>query len=164
MHGDTLSSMPDTNPPQATWYNRCGTTFVPAASANQPSTKPPGALLGAMLHGRHCRQRQARANRAMVRRPRPHRRRIWPASGPGSAPGSWTRCWPVRDGVPAWGLALAGGLAFNLILLVAIALYETVLLVSGGQTLGKMLFGLRVVRVDRAPLTPRDVASAGCQR
>ena len=53
-------------------------------------------------------------------------------------------------------LALPGGLAFNLIVLVALALYETVLLASGGQTLGKMLFGLRVVRIDRAPLTPRD--------
>jgi uncharacterized RDD family membrane protein YckC len=46
--------------------------------------------------------------------------------------------------------------AFNLLLLVALMLYETVLLANGGRTLGKMLLGLRVIRVDRAPLAPRD--------
>jgi uncharacterized RDD family membrane protein YckC len=35
-------------------------------------------------------------------------------------------------------------------------LYETVLLAGGGRTLGKMLFGLRVLRVDRTLLAPRD--------
>ena len=35
-------------------------------------------------------------------------------------------------------------------------MYETLLLANGGQTLGKMLLGLRVVRADRAPLTQRD--------
>jgi uncharacterized RDD family membrane protein YckC len=101
---------------------------------------------------------------------------LWSADPGPTAAGSGQRLAPDRRPDPGraagrfvmgflrGALALAGGLAFNLILLVAIALYETVLLVSGGQTLGKMLFGLRVVRVDRAPLTPRDVASAGCQR
>jgi uncharacterized RDD family membrane protein YckC len=51
-------------------------------------------------------------------------------------------------------LYLPGGAAFNLMLLVAMVLSETVLLANGGQTLGKMLLGLRVVRVDRAPAEP----------
>jgi uncharacterized RDD family membrane protein YckC len=47
-------------------------------------------------------------------------------------------------------------MAFNLVLLVTLVLYETVLVTNGGKTLGKMLLGLRVVRADRAPLAPRD--------
>jgi len=53
-------------------------------------------------------------------------------------------------------LSLPGGLAFNLLLLAALVLYDTVLLANGGRTLGKLLLGLRVVRMDRAPLAPRD--------
>jgi uncharacterized RDD family membrane protein YckC len=53
-------------------------------------------------------------------------------------------------------LFLPGGLGFNLIVLVALVVYETVLLASGGRTVGKLLFGLQVVRVDRAPLGPSD--------
>jgi hypothetical protein len=40
--------------------------------------------------------------------------------------------------------------------LAALVLYDTVLLADGGRTLGTLLLGLRVVRMDRAPLTPRD--------
>jgi uncharacterized RDD family membrane protein YckC len=53
-------------------------------------------------------------------------------------------------------LALPGGMAFNLLVLVALVLYETALLANGGRTLGKMVLGLQVVRADRAPPTPRD--------
>jgi uncharacterized RDD family membrane protein YckC len=52
------------------------------------------------------------------------------------------------------GDALPDGPAFNVVLLVAVVLYETVLLTIAGRTVGKMLFGLRVVRIDRAPLAP----------
>jgi uncharacterized RDD family membrane protein YckC len=34
--------------------------------------------------------------------------------------------------------------------------YETLMLANGGQTLGKLLLGLRVVRADLAPPTTRD--------
>ena len=53
-------------------------------------------------------------------------------------------------------LPLPDGPAYTLLVLVALMLYETVLLASSGRTLGMMLLGLRVVRVDRAPLAPRD--------
>lgn len=53
-------------------------------------------------------------------------------------------------------LPLPDGPAYTLLLVIALVLYETLLLASSGRTLGMMLLGLRVVRVDRAPLAPRD--------
>ncbi|HJW62382.1 MAG TPA: RDD family protein, partial [Actinomycetes bacterium] len=43
-----------------------------------------------------------------------------------------------------------------LLTLVAMIGYETLMLANGGQTLGKMLLGLRVVRADLAPPTIQD--------
>ena len=43
-----------------------------------------------------------------------------------------------------------------LLTLVAMIGYETLMLANGGQTLGKMLLGLRVVRADLAPPTVQD--------
>jgi uncharacterized RDD family membrane protein YckC len=53
-------------------------------------------------------------------------------------------------------LHLPDGIGFSLMPVVAMVPYETVLLANGGRTLGKLPVGLQVVRVDRAPLTPRD--------
>jgi uncharacterized RDD family membrane protein YckC len=44
----------------------------------------------------------------------------------------------------------------RLLTLVAMIGYETLMLANGGQTLGKMLLGLRVVRTDLAPPAVQD--------
>lgn len=62
----------------------------------------------------------------------------------------------VGLGLLSAAVPLPDGAAYTLLLGAALVLYETSLLASGGRTLGKMLFGLRVVRADRAPLAPRD--------
>ena len=53
-------------------------------------------------------------------------------------------------------LPLPDSPAYTLLLVSTLVLYERLLLASSGRTLGMMLLGLRVVRVDRAPLAPWD--------
>ena len=98
-----------------------------------------------------------------------------PSTGPGyGGPGQWApppelaRVWP-RIGARLLDAVLVGlvvgvvagllGLPDNLGLVLTLAAmigYETLMLANGGQTLGKLLCGLRVVRADPAPLTTRD--------
>jgi len=51
------------------------------------------------------------------------------------------------------GLPDNGGLLLTLVAMIG---YETLMLANGGQTLGKMLLGLRVVRADLAPPAVQD--------
>jgi len=53
-------------------------------------------------------------------------------------------------------LRLPDGGAYWLMAVVLLIAYETVLLANRGQTLAKMMLGLRVVRSDRASLSLRD--------
>jgi uncharacterized RDD family membrane protein YckC len=147
------------NPPQATWCNQCGATFVPAA-VGQPA------------------QQQAGWGPPPAPSLPPSSAPSW--GQPGYAPpaqeppqSDLASVW-LRIGARLVDVILVGflagftlgflsafvpipeGAAFNLVLLMTVALYETLLLASWGRTLGKMLFGLRVVRIDRTPLGLRD--------
>jgi uncharacterized RDD family membrane protein YckC len=143
-----------TNPPQATWCNQCGTTFVPAAVGQPaqhqaswgappraPSPPPPAPSWGPPGY--------APPNHP----PAPELASVWPRIGA-----------RILDallvgfvmGFLREALFLPGGIGFNLVVLAALVVYETVLLTSGGRTVGKLLFGLQVVRKDRAPLRPGD--------
>jgi uncharacterized RDD family membrane protein YckC len=91
----------------------------------------------------------------------------WPVQA--LAPPDLARVWP-RIGARVLDAVLVGivmavlsaavplpdGAGYTLVLVVVMVGYETLLLAGGGQTLGKMVFGLRVVRADRDPVTARD--------
>ena len=150
-----------TNPPGAGWCNQCGVRFQPVAvgqPAGPPAAAPPGGP-GLSFAGP----------------PVPAPPFPAPAPAPGyGGPGQWAPppglagVWP-RVGARLLDAVLVGlvvgvvagllGLPDNLgLLLTVVAMigYETLMLANGGQTLGKMLCGLRVVRADLAPLTTQD--------
>jgi uncharacterized RDD family membrane protein YckC len=153
-----------TNPPGAGWCNQCGVRFEPVA-VGQASAVPGGA-----------------PPTPAPAPPTPAPTFPGPAPPPGplqaaghGGPGRWAPPPPELAGV--WrrigarlldavlvGLAVGvvGGLlglpdaAGLLLTVVAMIGYETLMLANGGQTLGKLLLGLRVVRADLAPPTVQD--------
>jgi uncharacterized RDD family membrane protein YckC len=145
-----------TNPPQAAWCNQCGMTFAPAAvgqpSRQQAAWSPPGGpgpsaptppaswgQPGYVPPG----QEPLSADLAGV----------WPRVGARLLDGLLVNLVLLALGV-AW--QLPDGTGYWLLPVVLLVVSETGLLANGGQTLAKMLLGLRVVRADRAPLSVRE--------
>jgi uncharacterized RDD family membrane protein YckC len=168
-----------TNPPGAGWCNQCGVRFEPVA-VGQPAALPGGPAPS--LPAPPFAGPPAPAPPTPVS-PTPAPPLPGPPSLPGPArpatgrpgPGPWAPPPPELAGV--WsrvgarlldavlvGLAVGvvGGLlglpdTAGLLLTVAAMIgYETFMVANGGQTLGKLLLGLRVVRADLAPPTSRD--------
>jgi uncharacterized RDD family membrane protein YckC len=150
-----------TNPPGAGWCNQCGVRFQPVAVG-----QPAGPVVGAPPGG-------PAPSFAGPAAPVPPFPGAPPAPGHGG-PGPWAPApelagvWP-RIGARLLDALLVGvvagvvggllGLPDNvglLLTLVAMIGYETLMLSNGGQTLGKMLLGLRVVRADLGPPAIQD--------
>jgi uncharacterized RDD family membrane protein YckC len=157
-----------TNPPGAGWCNQCGVRFQPVA-VGQPAG-PPAAAPSAPPAG-------PAPSFGGPPVPAPPFPGPPSAAGPGydRPGGGWEPLPPQLAGVwPRVGARLLDALLVgvvvgilgavlgppdNLGLLLTVAAmlgYETLMLANGGQTLGKLLLGLRVVRADQAPLTTRD--------
>jgi uncharacterized RDD family membrane protein YckC len=156
-----------TNPPGAGWCNQCGVRFQPVA-VGQPAGPPAAAAPPAPPAG----PAPSFGGPPVPAPPFPGP----PTAGPGyDRPGGWEPLPPQLAGVwPRVGARLLDallvgvvvgilgavlGLPDNLgLLLTVVAMlgYETLMLANGGQTLGKLLLGLRVLRADLAPLTTRD--------
>ena len=110
-----------TNPPGAGWCNQCGVRFQPVAVG-----QPAGPATWA---------------------PAPELAGVWPRIGARFLDALLVG---VVAGVVGGLLGLPDNVGL-LLTLVAMIGYETLMLANGGQTLGKMLLGLRVVRADLAP-------------
>jgi uncharacterized RDD family membrane protein YckC len=150
-----------TNPPGAGWCNQCGVRFQPVAVGQPagPATAAPPGGPGPSFAGPAA--------------PAPPFPGGPPAPGHGG-PEPWAPApqlagvWPrigarfldallvgVVAGVVGGLLGLPDTVGL-LLTLVAMIGYETLMLANGGQTLGKMLLGLRVVRADLAPPAVQD--------
>jgi uncharacterized RDD family membrane protein YckC len=156
-----------TNPPGAGWCNQCGVRFQPVA-VGQPAGPPAAAAPPAPPAGPAPSFGGPPVPAPPLQSP--------PPAAPGyDRPGGWeppppqlAGVWPrvgarlldaLLVGVVVGILGVVLGLPDNLgplLTVVAMLGYETLMLANGGQTLGKLLLGLRVVRADLAPLATRD--------
>ena len=159
-----------TNPPGAAWCNQCAERFEPAAVGG-PSGSPAGWAaqggLGVGPAGPVAPFPAAPAPPGPVRPGWGDPRYVSPEDREAPPPhlgGVWPRIWArlldallvgVAVGVLAAVLSLPDNLSLPLTL-VAMMGYETLMVAGDGQTLAKRLLRVRVVRADRAPLTPRD--------
>ena len=164
-----------TNPPGAGWCNQCGVRFQPVAvgqPAGPPAAVAPPGVPGPPPAGPpFAGPPLAGAPVAAPPFPGPPAAPRYGHGGPGQwAPplpelaGAWRRVAArFLDAVLVGLLAGVVGVALSLpdsvgwlLTVLAMVGYETLMLANGGQTLAKMLLGLRVVRADMAPLTTRD--------
>jgi uncharacterized RDD family membrane protein YckC len=136
-----------TNPPGAAWCNQCATRFEPAMAgqrAGPPATWPAPVGPGWGEPGHVAPEKREPVP--------PDLAGVWPRIGARLLDALLVS---MAVGVLAALLSLPDNLGL-LLTLVAMVSYETLMLASGGQTLAKSLLRIRVMRADRAPLTPRD--------